>query len=246
MRLGILSDIHGNIGALESAWDALVDAGCDKIVCAGDVVGYGARPAECIEFVREHEIDTVRGNHDHYVAFPAREYEIQKYAMDAIVWTRNELSDEHLNWLGNLPFRLDLAGTTIVHASLEARDGVYWPYILDSKTAMFHFYLQESRYAFFGHTHIPLLFSYDGHAHIDIEILRSKRLEGSSETKFLINPGSVGQPRDYDCRSSSVVFDTESGDIRLLRSSYDVQEAQEQILAAGLPPILAARLSRGN
>ena len=246
MRLGILSDIHGNIGALESAWATLSSASCDKIVCAGDVVGYGARPAECIDFLRSHKIDTVRGNHDHYVAFPAKTYEIQQYALEAIRWTRGVLSQDHLDWLGNLPFRLDLPETTIVHASLEAHDGVYWPYILDSKTAMFHFYLQEARYAFFGHTHIPLLFTFDGRVRIDIEILRSRRLDGPPGMKYLLNPGSVGQPRDFDCRSSFVIFDTVSGEVRLLRSSYDVTAAQEQILAAGLPPILAARLSRGN
>ena len=246
MRLGILSDIHANYEALTSAWQALSGASCDKVVCAGDVVGYGAMPRECIDFLRERNIETVRGNHDHYVAIPGEEYEIQQYALDAIRWTRGVLDQDHLNWLAALPFRIDVGGVTIVHASLEARDGVYWPYILDSKTAMFHFYLQESRYACFGHTHIPLLFSYDGRARIDIEILRSRRLDGPPNMKYLFNPGSVGQPRDFDCRSSSVVFDTETGEVRLLRSSYDVAKSQEQIILAGLPTILAARLSRGN
>lgn len=246
MRLGVLSDIHANIGALESAWAALAAASCDKIVCAGDVVGYGARPAECIDFIQSHGIETVRGNHDHYVAYPDRAYDIQQYAKDVILWTNKNLSLEHLAWLGSLPFKLVIEDTTIVHASLEACDGIYWPYILDSKAAMFHFYLQETRYAFFGHTHIPLLFGFDGRTRVDIEILRSRKLDVTANMKYLLNPGAVGQPRDYDSRSSSVVFDTVKGEVKLLRSTYDVAQAQEQILSAGLPSILAARLSRGN
>jgi len=246
MRLGILSDIHSNFEALDSAYKALSNAGCDKIVCAGDVVGYGAKPKECIDFVREKGIDTVRGNHDHYVASPNAEYEVQQYAKDAIKWTQTALDQDSVAWLAALPFKLTVDGVMIVHASLEALDGDYWPYILDTKSAMFHFYIQETRYAFFGHTHIPLLFTFDGSRRIEIEILRSRVLTGPEGTKYLINPGSVGQPRDFDSRSSSCVFDTVSGETTLIRTAYDVQKVQSQILAAGLPTLLAARLSRGN
>ncbi len=246
MRLGILSDIHSNFEALESAYKALSSSACDKIVCAGDVVGYGAMPKECIDFIRDKQIDTVRGNHDHYVASPNSDYVVQQYARDAINWTKANLDSERLAWLGALPFKMAVDGVTIVHASLEALDGEYWPYILDTKSAMFHFFLQEGRYAFFGHTHIPLLFTFDGGQRIEIEILRSRSLKGGKDTKFLINPGSVGQPRDFDSRSSCCVFDTATGDLALIRTAYDVQKVQGQILAAGLPTLLAARLSRGN
>ena len=246
MRLGILSDIHSNLQALESAWKNMESFSCDKVVCAGDVVGYGGNPAECIDFLRSKNVDTVRGNHDHYVAYPKDALEVQRYAMEAITWTRTAISPSQLEWLATLPLRFDLDDITIVHSSLEGCDGSYWPYVLDSKTAMFHFFLQYTRYAFFGHTHIPLLFTYDGRMKIDMEILRSRKLEPALGSHYLINPGSVGQPRDFDCRSSAVVLDTDTNEIRLLRSAYDVASAQAAIYAAGLPQSLAARLSRGS
>lgn len=246
MRLGILSDIHSNYNALTASYKALTNGGCDKIICAGDVVGYGAKPAECIDFLREHDIQTVKGNHDNYTVCKNVEWNIQPYAIDAIKWTQDHLSQDCIDWLDSLPFAMRIENVTVVHASLEAVDGEYWPYILDTKSALFHFFLQETRFAFFGHTHIPLLFTYDESRRISIEILRSKTLSQTDDSKYLLNPGSVGQPRDFDARSASVIFDTASGKLEMLRTMYDVSGTQEEIIAAGLPRILATRLSRGN
>jgi predicted phosphodiesterase len=246
MRLGILSDIHANYEALVSSFKALETAGCDKYVCTGDIVGYGACPKECIDFIRSREIATVKGNHDSYTTQSGKEWDIQPYAKDVIKWTQDILRQEDIEWLDKLPYKLEVEGIVFVHASLEALDGEYWPYILDTKSALFHFFLQDVQFAFFGHVHIPLLFSYDENQKISIEILRSKKIINDRQCKYLINPGSVGQPRDFDSRSSSVIFDTESMEITVIRSEYDIAKTQEQILSAGLPKLLAARLSRGN
>jgi len=246
MLLGILSDIHSNFEALTAVYDELTKEGCTKVICAGDVVGYGANPKECIDFVNDKGIESVRGNHDTYVTQEEKEWLIQPYAKDAIVWTKDMLDDEHKSWLTQLPLELTWEGLTFVHASLECLDGEYWPYILDTKSAMFHFFSQTTKYAFFGHTHIPLLFTYDETHRISIEILRNKTIDDDTNIKYLINPGSVGQPRDFDFRASAVIFDMEKSNLKIVRVGYDIKTAQQKIINAGLPMILAERLSRGS
>lgn len=246
MRLGIFTDIHSNYEALAASYDALKNASCDKIVCIGDIVGYGAKPSECIAFIRDHGIDTVRGNHDHYTTLTDNDWDIQPYALEVIQWTRKNISSDQMEWLGSLPFKMSIDGVLFVHASLEAFDGEYWPYILDTKTALFHFFAQDTKFAFFGHTHIPLFFTYDENNRISIEILKSRTIPKDTKCKYLINPGAVGQPRDFDFRSAVVVFDTETFSLELIRVLYDVRKVQMQIIDAGLPRILAERLSRGN
>jgi predicted phosphodiesterase len=248
MRIGVFSDVHSNFEALRCSFQALQTAGCDRFVCLGDVVGYGAQPRECIDFIREREIFCIRGNHDQYTTEPRTDWMIQPYARDAIFWTQDHLGPAEIRWLSELPFDLEFEGMNFVHASLECHDGEYWPYILSTKAAIFHFFFQQNRYAFFGHTHIPLLFVQpEGHEPM-VEFLSSRSLEAvrDNPVKFLLNPGSVGQPRDFDHRSSVLVFDTEKDGITLLRVEYDVEKTQNLILAAGLPAMLAHRLSRGS
>lgn len=248
MRFGLLSDIHSNYEALVKSYGVLVDAGCDKYICLGDVVGYGAKPKECIDFVREKAIDSVKGNHDFYTTQPRMDWPIQPYARDAIFWTQDILDQADIDWLKELPFEINFEDISFVHASLECHDGDYWPYILSSKAAVFHFFFQKGKFAFFGHTHIPLLFVQDEGNEPTIEFLTNRRLhvEGHERIKFLINPGSVGQPRDFDRRASVVVFDSETEAVEIIRVEYDIEKTQNEILDAGLPKMLAYRLSRGS
>lgn len=246
MRLGVFSDVHSNYEALKASFAALEQSGVDKFICAGDIVGYGANPKECIEFIREREILCVKGNHDHYTTLLKGPWDIQPYAEEVIRWTQMVLDKEDIDYLTALPYTASCENVLFAHASLEAIDGEYWPYILDPKTALFHFFLQDTRFAFFGHTHIPLFFTYDENHKISIEILKSRKIPDEQDKQYLINPGSVGQPRDFDARSSVVIFDTESYDIELLRVEYDIARTQKSIISAGLPKLLADRLSRGN
>jgi len=246
MRLGIISDIHANIEALEASFAALKAAGCEEYYCLGDVVGYGPSPCECVKFVRDNNIRCVLGNHDKYVVDDCDSWPIKQYAQDAILWTRGVLSEDDIQWLRTLPVKIDAHNITFLHASLDDDIELTWPYILDSNSAGRHFFFQTNQMCFFGHVHIPLIFTLGNKGTVGLELLRSGVLEKDPEVKYLLNVGSVGQPRDSDRRASSVVFDTETYDVRLLRVEYDIAETQKKIIKAGLPELLATRLSSGK
>lgn len=247
MLIGIIGDVHSNIEALTATYKALRKAGCEKIICTGDIVGYNASPKECIDFIREKEIPSVRGNHDHFVAGSDESgWNVHEHARAAILWTREILDKERISWLASLPFKYEYNDLQFVHASLEDTDGEYWPYIMNIQSAMFHFFMQKKKICFYGHTHVPLIFVFKK-GFITIGLLKSSNsLKGTDDTsKILLNPGSVGQPRDFDPRASSIVFDTEKLKISLVRVRYDYSKTQDKILEAGLPTMLAERLSHG-
>jgi len=247
MRLGVFGDIHGNIEALEAVYKELKAEGCDKMVCTGDIVGYGASPAECIDFIREHEISSARGNHDHYTTMPNFNERIQPYAKKVIQWMQDTLDGSYIEWLKELPFMFQVENEDIliVHSSLEATDGTSWPYILDPQTAMFHFFLQNTQFCFYGHTHVPLFFSIE-RGLVEFELLTNRKPPKNTKKKYLFNPGSVGQPRDAVQCASSVIFDTETLKINLYRTEYDIESAQKKIFKTGLPKDLAYRLNTGR
>jgi diadenosine tetraphosphatase ApaH/serine/threonine PP2A family protein phosphatase len=246
MRLGVFGDIHNNYEALKACYDFLKTKGCEKIVCTGDIVGYCASPKECIDFVREKEIPSVKGNHDYYTTLTEKKWNIQPYAEVVIKWMQDTLDPDDIQWLRDLPFTLEVDGIQIVHASLETPDGSSWPYILNPQTAIFHFFMQKSQFCFYGHTHIPLLFT-NNRGQVIYELLTSRRFpQMGSNAKYLLNPGSVGQPRDFNSRASVAIMETESNDVELHRVDYDIATAQKKILDAGLPENLAERLSSGR
>ena len=244
MRLGIISDIHANFEALTAVYYDLLDQGFDRIVCLGDVVGYGASPKECIDFFIDKKIVCLRGNHDTYTIDIGGDWKIQPFAKDVIHWLQSTLTTRYIKWLKNLPFQHLEEDIQFVHSSLEALDGVYWPYILGTERAHLHFYLQVAMFCFYGHTHIPLLFEYDSKT-IRMNYLQSQTFDLLSSSKYLVNCGSVGQPRDYDKRACYVIFDTKTGELVVRRVEYDFKKAQKRILDAGLPEVLAERLSHG-
>lgn len=245
MRYGIISDIHSNLEALLALYDGLMEQGCEQIISLGDVVGYGPSPSECIDFVRRHKILSLKGNHDEYATdgTSGKDWGTQEYARKAILWTRSVLRKDQLQWLHELPYAFKIDGIQFVHASMETMNGKYWPYVLDQKTALFHFYLQDADIAFCGHIHIPLIFTYRKGG-IIMEMLKDKEL-CEENVKYLVNPGAVGQPRDSDWRGAAVVFDSATKQVVPLRVEYDVATTQRKIRSAGLPEVLAERLSRG-
>ncbi len=245
MRLGIFGDIHNNYEALTACYDYMKHHGCEKIVCTGDIVGYCASPKECIDFFRDKEIPSVKGNHDYYTTLPDRKWNIQPYAEAVVKWMQDILDPKDIEWLDQLPFSLEFEGIQFIHASLETPDGSCWPYILNSQTAIFHFFMQKTQFCFYGHTHIPLLFT-NNRGQVIYELLTSRRFSKIGPAKYLMNPGSVGQPRDFNLRASLAIMDTETNDIELHRVNYDIETAQKKILNAGLPEGLAERLSSGR
>ena len=243
--------MHGNYEALLAVYKKLDAFGCDEIVCLGDIVGYGPCPNECIEFLREKGVTAIKGNHDHYINCTqeaSERMEISEAALFAVRWTREILDKEHAIWLKNLPYHYCREDATFIHAAIDTVEGEYWPYIFDVQSAMFHFYFQETRMAFFGHIHVPLLFACQGKGrspNIYIEKLRDRNLRDLPDHKFLINPGSVGQPRNADNRGCGMVYDSESDQIMPIAADYDVFATCKQILNAGLPEELAFRLIKG-
>lgn len=247
MKYGILGDIHSNLEAFEQVLEVARAEGVEKYVCMGDVVGYNASPHECLSLLRELDpIAIVKGNHDDYVSNGKDTYGFNPMAAVAVEWTRAQLNEEELQWLANLEFvkMVNCPGFgrfQIVHATLDKPDG--WGYIFDRYSADTCITYQKFSLCFVGHTHTPMAFDkcgpdFDGGAYDVVKL--------EPNHKYLVNVGSVGQPRDGDPRASFAIFDSEERTIRLHRVEYDIESAQQRILDAGLPERLAQRLELGR
>ena len=240
MKYAIIADIHGNLDALEVVLDDIRSQNADHIVCLGDVVGYNARPKECLQIVREMNIPCVKGNHDEYCSSDDTLDGFNPHAADAVMWTRQQLSDEERQWLRDLKYSRMVANFTIVHATLDAPER--WGYVFDKLAAAASFPYQNTQVCFFGHTHVPLAF------------MRDTTVRGGTYSKFKIDPakkyfinvGAVGQPRDNNPKAAYVMYDMDAGTIELRRLDYDITAAQQKILEAGLPERLAERLAYGK
>jgi diadenosine tetraphosphatase ApaH/serine/threonine PP2A family protein phosphatase len=238
LRYAILSDVHGNLEALRTVLEDCAGA-ADAVLCLGDTVGYGADPLPCVELIADRAI--VGGNHEHAVAGRLDLAWFNRYARAAAEWTRERLDDDHRAWLGALPLVREVADATLVHASPAQPDE--WEYLVtadDGFAAFAHF---ATRWCFVGHSHVPAVWSlgsagpehHPGAGGITQE--RGRR--------YLVNVGSVGQPRDRDPRACYALWDAEAGRVELRRVVYDVAAARDKIIAAGLPRFLADRLAAG-
>jgi predicted phosphodiesterase len=250
MRALILSDIHGNLEALTAVLAAAEPY--DALWNLGDVVGYGASPNEVIDLIRSSAEVNVRGNHDRVCCGLTSALGFNPVARAAAMWTQNELTTENLQWLRGVPqgpVQPVQPGVTCVHGSPLNED----QYILSMRDAWAPLQQMATAITFFGHTHLQGGFAQKGHDWHEIRPLYSTRNEAESwtlellpETRHLINPGSVGQPRDNDWRAAFVTYDTDSTEMRFHRVPYDVTAAQGRILMTGLPERLAARLREGR
>ena len=240
MRYAILSDIHGNLEALDAV---LADAAsrADAVLCLGDVVGYGADPVACIERVAERAELVIAGNHEHGVAGLLDLDWFNDRARAAAEWTRRRLDHDHLSWLATRPVVGDTDDATLVHAS-PARPSE-WDYLVSADDGYEVFAAFATRVCFVGHSHRAGAWSVgsSGRAYepgaTEIELERGRR--------YLINVGSVGQPRDRDPRAAYAVWDVDGRRVTIQRVAYDVAAARRKILAAGLPKFLAERLTIG-
>jgi len=240
-RLGVLSDIHGNLTALEAVLTALERQHVDGIVCLGDLVGYGPWPQQVIGRMQQLQARSVRGNHDAATASPVVGDYLNPTAAAAIEWTKGRLTSEEVSILSTLPVTRVEHGVTLVHGSLR---GPLWEYLHDPFVAQESFDLLESRLALYGHTHLPGGFATDGES---VEALQpAARVSLDPERRYLLNPGSVGQPRDGDPRAAFAVLDLDRRQIAFHRVAYDIEATAREILGVGLPPRLAARLFEGR
>ncbi len=253
-RTAIISDIHANLHALQAVMEDCQYQQCTDVVCLGDVVGYNAYPAECLDYIRKLNCPIVKGNHDEEVV-SASMTKMNPMARMAMEWTRAQLNDEQLAWLTRLQYMRIVrptAATTfsIVHSCLEQPKA--WNYIINANDASTNFPKQFSNLCFHGHTHIPKVFMWDGrHAVEDYDAVHPLYLEGHVEfaprpgLKYFINVGSVGQPRDHDPRACYAIYDTDYNTITMRRVEYNIAAAQEAIRQNNLPEYLAERLEKG-
>lgn len=242
MKYAILGDIHSNLEALDAVLEKASELDVDAFLCIGDIVGYNANPRECMRRLRALEPQTViRGNHDEYASTENELVGFNPQAAWAVEWTREQLTDDEKKWLISLPYehRLD-ARVTLVHATLDMPEK--WGYIFDKWSAATSFNYQRTQACFFGHTHAPIAFTKFGQ--IEADDLREIELKPAH--KYLINIGSVGQPRDGDPRAAFVVYAPEERRVTLHRVEYDVQACQDKIREAGLPERCATRLAQGR
>ena len=246
MRYLILSDIHANWEALEAVMTHAKGL-YEKILCCGDLVGYGADPNKAVEWVRENCDAVVRGNHDKAcVGLEDLEW-FNPVAREAALWTMRVLTPENAEYgrgLAQGPIEVD--GFQLVHGSAADED----EYVLAPGEAEMAFGYMEKRLEFFGHTHFQGGFIWN-HARVEILPRVAPRKDGlpmelDPDCGYMINPGSVGQPRDGDPRAAYALYDNESALVTYRRTEYDIEGAQRKIREAGLPPILADRLAVGR
>ena len=225
MKIAVISDIHSNLVALEAVMDSIRSEGVDQVVCLGDVVGYGARPNECVEVIRSNEIPCILGNHDEAAIGLGDINYFNQWAREAILWTSVNLNEKSREFLMGLKLTYEIEDILFVHAS--PYEPKAWHYIFSEYEARLSFSSFKQRVCFIGHTHIPAVFSEpDGRRRI-------------------INVGSVGQPRDHDPKACWELYEIDPENSKLVRVEYDVEQSSSQIISGGLPGFLADRLKSG-
>ncbi len=242
MRCLIISDIHANRPALEAV---LHDAEpFDAVWCLGDLVGYGPDPNECVERIRNLEHVSLAGNHDWTALGRLSLDQFNQDARVAINWTRNELSSETREYMIALPNFLVQDNVTLAHGSPREPT---WEYLLDVGVAAINFRYFDTPICLVGHTHIPLIFAFDEEQHRCHPILPPYPDPiALDQHRLILNPGSVGQPRDGDSRASYAILDTTAHTWTHRRVAYPVEITQERMRARGMPARLVERLSGGR
>ena len=241
MQVLILSDIHANLTALEAVLESAGNV--DQIWCLGDIVGYGPDPNECIQRLRGlNSTVCIMGNHDAAVCGLIPIEAFNPEAKISIEWTQTVLSSINFEWLKCLPEKVDLENATLAHGSPRIP---IWEYLLDAHTAAISFDYFSTDTCFVGHTHLPISFRYTGPQQAAKWSIPTNNQAVPLTGKMIINPGSVGQPRDRDPRAAFGIIDLENRTWTPKRASYNLAEVQNRIMRAELPERHAIRLSEG-
>jgi diadenosine tetraphosphatase ApaH/serine/threonine PP2A family protein phosphatase len=243
LRTAFISDIHANLEALEVVLADIETQGIDRIVCLGDIVGYGPQPNECADLVRKRSEVTVVGNHDYAALGRIDTLGFNEYARAAADWTTRALSPDTVAFLSELPLTRILDGMLLVHAS--PLDPERWTYVLSYQEAERQFAAFQERLCFIGHSHLPVVIEENGVQINALNFADNVPLRLHRGRRYMVNVGSVGQPRDRDPRSGYAWYDDEMDAAMLRRLEYPVGKVQEKILSAGLPHFLAQRLEEG-
>ena len=242
MRYGLISDIHSNLEALNAVLEALAEERIDAYICVGDIVGYGANPEECVKIVRSLKPEIlIAGNHEWGTLGSLDLDYFNEYAVEAITWTKGILGESELRYLKSFELVKEIKDITLVHGSLDEPSEFH--YIFDAADAGKTLRLSKTRLSIVGHSHIPGIFYCDGKMP---KIVKGFKAKIEPDKKYVVNIGSIGQPRDGDPRASFAIYDEDAATIEIKRVRYNIEEAQAKILAAGLPAWLASRLAEGR
>ncbi len=242
MKALVISDIHGNLEALQAVLENTAD-NYDQIWCLGDIVGYGPQPNECLELLKEQkELKCIIGNHDAAAIKLLDTAFFNRDAKRSMSWTRAILTEENQQFLSALPERLtEQDQFTLVHGSPRAP---VFEYILDTYVAGLNFETLETDYCLVGHSHIPAIFTYDAQKKFT-DLIIPKTNDYSLKPKMIINPGSVGQPRDRNPYASYIILDTDKQKVDFCRISYNIENTQSVMIEHHLPEAHIARLKLG-
>jgi predicted phosphodiesterase len=244
MKLALISDIHANNDALEAVLADIQTHAVDEILCLGDIVGYGANPNECIELVKKSCSLTLLGNHDAASVGLLSTQHFNIHAKIAIEWTMGNLTDASHSFIKALPLKETKLSHTLVHATPYEPN--MWYYITSLEEAAFNFQFFETDFCFVGHTHIPIIIVLEDEKEVYVhqgETLNYGQLEN---VRFLINVGSVGQPRDRNSKSCYGIIDSDAKTFTYHRVAYDVQKAQAKMRKIKMPEFLITRLEEGR
>ncbi len=243
MRYAFLGDIHGNTEALGQILAHLAGNKIDKIVCLGDIVGYGAEPVQCLEMIRALKCDVIAGNHDWAAVGKISIDCFNAYAKAAALWTREQLTDEQKGWLAELPLTLTYEHCAVAHGTFHQPEAFnYIQTVFDAQQSFGALRELGARVGFLGHSHVPVgFFDTD-----PITYTLDPEMPLDPELATIVNAGSVGQPRDENNKASYASYDTDTGVVNIHRIEYDIDAAATKIRKANLPEILAARLYQGK
>ncbi|MGQ9628804.1 MAG: metallophosphoesterase family protein [bacterium] len=244
MVYALISDIHGNLEALTAVLRDICREGVDQCICLGDIVGYGANPNECIAEVRKECDVILGGNHDWAAIGKTDIRYFNEYARWAIQWTSRVLEADSRSFLGNLPLVYRFGGNVMVHSSLV--EPSQWYYVLSKQDARENFErMAKDLVCFIGHSHQPMFYTYDEEGDKILAFAPMDSMVMRRGHKFIINIGSVGQPRDGNSAACYVLYDDRAKSVSWRRVRYDIAGAQRKIRAARLPGGLADRLAYG-
>ena len=243
MRLALISDIHGNLTALEAVLADIDSQQVETIHCLGDVIGYGPEPAACIELVEKRCTVKLLGNHEYVVMGLESLSQMNQAARKSAEWTCNQVGDREISLLAEYEMEHVIDDRyTLVHAS--PCEPEQWPYLLTISEVRAAFAAMQTPICFFGHTHLPTVFSLETDG--TIRQRTPEVFTPEPDRRYLINVGSVGQPRDNDSRACYVILDTESGRVEYRRVEYDIAQTQDKMRQAEMPRMLIERLAVGR
>lgn len=244
MRLAILSDVHANLEALQAVLHDIETQQIDEVVCLGDMVGYGANPNECVELIKQHCPITLLGNHDAAALGTLSTENFNIHARLAIEWTSENISPEVKVFLSLLPLRETRFEASLVHSTPYEPN--MWHYITSLEEAAYNFQFFDTEFCLVGHTHIPLIITVNANKEIAVHQEPKLNFKAQKGGRFLINVGSVGQPRDRDSRACYGILDADAQVFSYRRVKYDIETTQKKMNDIGMPGFLVKRIAEGR